>query len=253
MKSAILLNTCKEKIRKKDWIILGCIFIVLLFFFSSSNSTLSFRGRALTNFDTLLPFFMNAGIFTCAIASILMSAGSIPAEYDRKTSYLVWSRGIRQTEYHLSVAVGNSICAIATALLFYLITAFWLLQKGNGGMILRLPAAFFLTLPTLLVLSFFSSAISIKLPFPASCLILLTVFILGMFKNVLSILIGTLEGGVTVFLRTIIRFIPNFSDMVKQSHNFLLQKKVDIHIMLGTLLLLYCSLLLLHILRRKEA
>lgn len=253
MNWAIIKNTCKEKLRKKDWIILSIVMILLFLFFSSSNSTLTVAGREITDIKTMFPYFMLASSIVCGFASIIMSAGTIPVEYERKNSYLIWARKISQTKYHISLAVGNSFACIAATLVCYLTAVLLLFIKNEAMMLFCLPISFFLTLLVCLSLTFLTSALSVILPSPAVILITSLLFVLGTVKNILSMLLLTMDGGATAILRVLVRLIPNYYDMMEQSVIFIQNQKIDIHLLFTVLLLQYFALVLLIVLRRKEA
>ena len=253
MNSAIILNTCKEKLLRKDWIILSAVMLLLLLFFSGSNSTITVGGQELTDWAMMFPYFMIVGSLACGLSAIFMSAGAIPLEYERKNSHLVWTRGVSQPRYHFSVAVGNAFAATMAVAIFYLTCGIFTLMKNGDAIFVRLPVSFLLTLLVAITLSFLTSALSVKLPPAATTIIMAVVFVIGIMKNILNMLVSTMEGGSAAILRAAIYIWPNFSDMAAQASNFAQGRAVDIHMILGTGLMMYAGIVLLYILRRKEA
>ena len=253
MNRAIILNTCKEKLRRKDWIILGAVMLLLLLFFSGGNSSITVGGQELTDWVMLFPYFMIVGSLACGLSAIFMSAGAIPLEYERKNSHLIWARGISQPRYHFSVALGNAFGTAMAAAMFYITCIIFTLAKNGAAILARLPVSFLLTLLVVFALSFLTSALSVKLPPAAATIIMALVFIIGIMKNVLNMLVSSMEGGSAAILRGAVYIWPNFSDMTAQAGNFAQGRAVDIHSLLGAGLMMYAGMVLLYILRRKEA
>lgn len=254
MKTAIVLNTVREKIRKKQILSTGLITAVLLFFFVSGNSTITIGNQQVTELSMLLPIYLTVGSLVCGLAAILLSAGSIPAEYERKSSYLVSVRDIPQSVYHVSVAAGNSLAAAATTVFFYLSCLIFLLVKqADVNLFLRLPAAFLLTLGLVVALSFLTTGFSVKLPPAAAGVLVSSLFILGMLKHVLTLLSSSLTGALSVVLKRVVRFVPDFYGISSQSANYLIDSRIDWHSVFLLLLTAYAGLVLLWMLRRKEA
>ena len=254
MNKAIILNTLKEKLSKKHILIVTILFAVLLFFFSAENSSISIGGKQLTDIDMLLPYFLLTGTFICALTAIFASANSIPIEYERKNSYLIWPRGISQSNYHISVSLGSAAFSAIITIVFYLTyITFILLKGGDMSLLGTVPISFLLTLSLIFPLSFITSALSVKLGFVTSSVIISALFVCGMFKGIFVMLLSAMQGTTSEVLKHALKVIPNFYDISAQASNFAQSMKFDLHILLGALLLMYFGLILLYVLKRKEA
>lgn len=253
MSVAIIKNIYKENMRNKTLIIAGVAILLLLLFFGSGNSTVMIAGEEMTGITNLLPIFLIVGSVVCSLSAIFLSSFSIPKEYERKNSYLIWSRNISQAKYHTSVATGNLLVSAAITFLFYLSCAILIAIKGRLDLLSALPVSFIITLIMVASVSFISSALSVVL-FPSIASIITSVIlILGLAKSLLSTLVSTLSGGASFILRFLVRIIPDFYKLASQANNFIQNGKIHIHTILLGALLIYTGIVLLHLLCRKEA
>ena len=108
----IIKNAIRERIRRKEAYVVLAIALFLLFFCSGENSTIMTDGESLTGFHNM---FMVMHVLVHAagcILAVLLSYRTIPNEYARKTSHLVWVRGISQPVYHGGLTIANILASI---------------------------------------------------------------------------------------------------------------------------------------------
>ena len=97
----IAFTALKEKIRRKE------LYIV------------SVNGEAVTDYKILAPILLIVVNTISCILAVIMSLGTIPNEYERNTSHLVWIRKIPQYRYHGELALANIFTGlISEAILF---------------------------------------------------------------------------------------------------------------------------------------
>ena len=105
----IVLNVVKEKIRKKMLYITTVLGILVVMIFSSDMGSLTIGGKNIKDYYVLIPILINVVNFLSGAIALAMSITTIPNEYERRTSHLIWSRGISQSKYHIDLAIGNVI------------------------------------------------------------------------------------------------------------------------------------------------
>lgn len=92
----IVLNVVKEKIRKKMLYITTVLGILVVMIFSSDMGSLTIGGKNIKDYYVLIPILINVVNFLSGAIALAMSITTIPNEYERRTSHLIWSRGISQ-------------------------------------------------------------------------------------------------------------------------------------------------------------
>lgn len=110
----ITLTAVKEKIRRKELYIVSAIgiFIILLFGTGSDSSSLSINGVAITDYKMLAPILLIVVNAISCVLTAVMSLSTIPNEYERNTSHLIWIRKIPQYRYHIELALSNMITGL---------------------------------------------------------------------------------------------------------------------------------------------
>lgn len=138
----IIKNAIRERIRRKEAYVVLAIALFLLFFCSGENSTIMIDGESLTGFHNM---FMVMHVLVHAagcILAVLLSYRTIPNEYARKTSHLVWVRGISQPVYHGGLTIANILASIGGLGLLYFAMAVYALLQGQSVCVLRLIPGF---------------------------------------------------------------------------------------------------------------
>ena len=96
----IMKNALRERIRRKDIYVVMVIGLFIVLLCMSGTVTLSIDGVPVTEIRMLLPFVLNVASVIGGAMAVALSLRTIPNEYERKTSHLVWMRGISQWNYH---------------------------------------------------------------------------------------------------------------------------------------------------------
>ena len=160
----IIKNAIRERMRRKEAYVVLAIALFLLLFCSGENSTIMIDGESLTGFHNM---FMVMHVLVHAagcILAVLLSYRTIPNEYARKTSHLVWVRGISQPIYHGGLTIANILASIGGLGLLYLAMAVYALLQGQSACALRLIPGFFVMAASVALVSLWTSVVSIRLP-----------------------------------------------------------------------------------------
>ena len=249
----ITKGVIKENRHRKDIYIVTAVGIMFILSFSGANMQLSVYGQPITAYAVLAPIVLGVLGFLAAAFSIIVSLGTIPNEYKRGTSHLVWVRAISQPRYHGGLMLGSVLSSLATLAALYAGFAGFLFLKGGAGDLIRLPMAFMLSCLPVIALSVLASVASIKLPAMAAGLLSFAVLIAGTAHPLLSTLANTLGGFGGSALRVALNILPNLYTLHAQASNLLFGRALDIHSLMGGLLMIYGLAHLLFVLKKKEA
>ena len=205
----IAAHAIKEKIRRKELYIVAMIGVLVLILFSADGSTISIAGKPITDYDNLTPIFLIMVNAICGALAIFLSLKTIPNEYERKTSHLVWIRGISQTRYHSELAIANGIsCMLAEGIMFIGMILFTLMKHRQDQLWKLIPAYFIMALGIWIV-SLLTSLLSIIFPGMVAGLIAAIVYLAGIFHSVLELFGNMVSGLVGKLLDIVLWIVPN--------------------------------------------
>lgn len=250
---SIVKGGIREKLGRKDIYIVSIICMLFVALFSMSNMNFSINGEPVTAYKNLMPILLIIVWGFGAALSIALSINTIPKEYERGTSHLIWVRHVPQWKYHGSLVLSNILSSFTALLFMFVAFSVFVFLKGDSLSILRIVGAFFVLALCTAIISTLTSVLSIKLPGMVSGFIALTVLLIGTFNPLLSTLANTLGGFPSQVLRFLLKLFPNFYDIQQQAANILLGKTVDVHALIGGTITLYIIVQFLFILKRKEA
>lgn len=249
----IMKNALRERIRRKELYIVIGIALLLLFMCGSGAATLSLDGKPVTDFDNMFGVMHVISSFASCLLALVMSLRTIPNEYERRTSHLVWIRNVPQSRYHLCLAAANAISACLSAAVFYLGIAVYAVSRGRADCLPRMLPAFLILCINVVLVSTAVSVLSIALPsFLVGAVGLVYVLsgalhgILDVYKNV----IGGLSGGLVKLLLWI---TPDLNAIQAQARNLVMGKNMEVHCVLAGLLTIYLFSLGFFLIKRKEA
>ncbi len=249
----ITKNAWKERMRRKELYIVVAIGILLLLLCGSDSGTLMINGEPITSFDnmfTVLHVLMNA---VGSFLAVILSIRTIPNEYERKNSHLIWVRGISQETYHVGLALANVLSSMFAMGILYLALAGYVVANGRMDVLIRMIPAFLIVCLNVALGSLFVSVLSIKLlPMATGALGIIFVMV-GILHGVLDIY-KSIAGGVSgAFLKGLLYILPDMHGIQKQAQNLMTQQQVDIHLILIGMLMLYIISIGLFVFKRKEA
>ena len=188
--------------------------------------------------------------------AVALSLRTIPNEYERKTSHLVWMRGISQWNYHGQLALANVISSVAALFILYAGVMAYntrIGSKGETGILLRSIPGFLVFASGTAGVSLFTSAMSLALPEMAAGTLSAILMLAGTMQPVIRTLSGIVSGVSRGILRGILVLTPDLYGAAAQAGKFLLGEKVEVHSILGGLLFLYAGAVLVLVIHRKEA
>lgn len=249
----IMKNALRERIRRKDIYVITAVGLLMILMCMSGAATLSIDGIPVTEFSMMMPLVLHVVSVLGGVLAVVLSLRTIPAEYERKTSHLVWIRGISQWNYHGQLALANIISSVGALFLLYAGVMVSAGLKGETGVLARSIPGFLIYAVGTAGASLFTSALSLKLPGMAAGVISAGVMLAGTMSPIVETLSGIVSGVPRGILRGMLLLTPDLYKMESQAGEFLLGEAVDVHCLLGGFLFLYIGAALLFVFRRKEA
>lgn len=225
----MITTVVKEKMRRKSLYIISILSLLSMLLLSSANSTIAINGKPITSFNELFPVvIMLVHLIACGLA-IAVSVGTIPKEYAEERSHLVWVRGVRQSVYHLHLALGNLLTSWFYTLLLYSGLVVFVLAKGEGVIIWRLLPVFLLGCLPVGICSLFASAFSLKLETFAAGFISAMIMIVGSLHPIIETLSRTLNGAMKIGFTWFLQIVPDLYDLQHQGAVFMRGNSPDGH------------------------
>lgn len=249
----IAKNALRERMQRKDMYVVVAIGILLVTLCFSGTATLSVNGVPVTAFETMLPLMLNVITVIGGGIAIALSLRTIPNEYERRTSHLVWVRGISQRRYHGSLALANIISSVGALFVLYLVVLVFAGIKGEYEVLLKAIPAFFLYAMGTAAVSLFTTVTSLVLPGMAAGVVSTAFMLIGTMHPVLETLSGIVSGAARVMVQGLLFAVPNLYEIACQAGLVLSGKAVEIHTILGGLCVLYVCTMLVCLIQKKEA
>lgn len=249
----ITINALKEKIRRKELYVVAILGLFLVIFFSSGGGTLTIGGEPITGYHKMAPIMVIVVNALSAALAIALSIRTIPNEYERKTSHLIWIRDVKQWQYHAALSLANIISSLMAALIMYAGLFVFAIIKHETQGIYRLIPAFFIMAIGVCIVSLFTSLLSIVLPGMAAGVIAIGCFLVGILHSVLDIvrnMVGGFTGGI---LSILLKIIPDLNEIQAQAGHMISGEAISAHVILKDLLILYILTLFFFVFKKKEA
>lgn len=246
----IAITALKEKIRRKELYIVSAIGVLILLLFGTGAGSLSIGGVAVTDYRILAPILLTVvNAINCMLA-VVMSLDTIPKEYERGTSHLVWIRKVPQWHYHGELALANMAAGLVSeAILFVPLLGLMLMNQRADQLWKLLPAWLILGINVAIV-SMLTSMLSILLPRFAAGAVSCGVALAGIFHSVLGTLKDMVGGFGGDMIRYALKLIPSLHDIQAQAGSVLYGGKLNFHVILTGLLAVYGYTILLLLLQR---
>lgn len=249
----IASTAIKEKIRRKELYIVSVIGVFILLIFGTGTGSLSINGVAVTDYTMLAPIFLIVVNAISCVLTMIMSLSTIPNEYERKTSHLVWIRGILQARYHGELAVANILTGLACEAILFVAMLVFVCTQGRGEEAWRLLPAYLLVAINITIVALLTSVLTIVVPKSVAGTVAAAVVLGGIFHRLLYLLKDILGGFGGVLLRYILKVIPNLHEIQTQAGNVLCGTKVDAHAIWAGAFVIYVLVVILLVLKRSEA
>lgn len=250
---SIAVTALKEKIRRKELYIVSIIGVLILLVFGTGTGSLSINGVAITDYKMLAPILIVVVNAVGCVLTLIMSLSTIPNEYERHTSHLVWIRGISQARYHGELALANIFAGlISEGILFVAMLAF-VITQGKVDEAWRLIPAYLIVGINITIMALLTSVLTVILPkFVAGSIAAAVVFV-GIFHGLLSTLKDMLGGFGGQLIKYILKVIPDLHNMQTQAGNVFRKAKVDAHSIWVGLLIIYILVVCIMVAKKKEA
>lgn len=249
----ITLTALKEKLRRKELYIVSVIGVLILFIFSTGTGTISIDGKEITEYETLAPILLVVVNAVGCVLSSVMSVGTIPSEYERKTSHLIWIRGVSQSRYHGELALANVISGLASEGILFIAMGIFAAVNDKTSELLKLIPAYLIIAVNIASVCLVSTALSIILPKIAAGALSAAISLIGIFHSVLYTLKDILGGFGGELIKYTLKIIPDLHSVQTQAGKIISGDNADIHIILKGLLAVYIFTAFIFIFKRKEA
>ncbi len=249
----IMKNAWKERMRRKELYIVVAIGILILLLCSTGTASISIEGEAITSFDNMFMVIHTMMNAVGSILAVILSIRTIPNEYERRNSHLIWVRGISQHTYHAGLSLANVLSSMAAMGILYLALAGYVIANGRMDYLVRMLPAFLIVSINVAIGSFLVSVLSIKLPTAAASAIGIGVVIVGILHGVLDIYKNIAGGVAGTVINTLLTILPDMNGIQTQAQNLMAQKTVDVHMIFVGILILYMISIGLFVFKRKEA
>lgn len=242
-----------ERVRRKELYIIFGLGVLMILLSCTGEASITIDGQELTGFQNkLMVFHILVNAFSCFLSAVL-SMCTIPNEYERRNSHLVWIRGVSQQKYHGGLCIANCIVNVSVLFVFYVLLATFLIMNGQAKMLGSLVPAFFITCLNVLFVCVFTSVLSIKCPvFITGAFSILYVFV-GVFYPLFSMLQNILGGIGGKLIGLILKIIPNLHAVQSQAYHLILGDGIKMHKIFAILLFIYVASIGNFIFKRKEA
>lgn len=249
----IMSNALKERIRRKELYIVVAIGVLLILFCGSDSTSISINGEPLVSFRNMfMVMHVLIHVIGCILA-VILSLRTIPKEYERHTSHLVWVRGISQVKYHSGLAAANVLATALAVGILYVVLAGYAVAKGQASYVLKMLPAYLIVAISVSLVSLFVSVLSICLPSMAVGALAVLFAGVGVLHGLLELLKSTVGGISGACISFLLRIIPDLNGLQKQAYNLIMGEHIDAHLLWTGLFALWVISLGLLLFKKKEA
>lgn len=245
----IAITALKEKIRRRDLYIVSGIGVLILLLFGSGSGSLSIGGVPVTDYRVLGPVMLIVVNAVSCILTAVMSVGTIPNEYERGASHLIWIRHVPQWRYHGELAFANVLAGwISETILFAAMFVFMLINH-RADQLWRLAPAWLILGINVAAVGLLASLLSVLLPKFAAGAIASAAALAGIFHSLLGVLKDMAGGFGGELIRYALKLVPNLHEIQAQAGKALYGGRVDVHVILTGLLAVYVYTALLFVVK----
>ena len=249
----IAFTALKEKIRRKELYIVSAIGAFILLVFGTGSGSLTINGEAVTDYKILAPILLIVVNAISCVLAVIMSLGTIPTEYERNTSHLVWIRKIPQYRYHGELALANTFTGLISEAILFVAMFIIMMSKGRADEFLQLVMAYFIIGLNVTIVCVMTSALSIVIPKFMAGAIASAAMLVGIFSSLLATLKDIIGGFGGVMVKYALKVIPNLHGIQSEAANALCGNHIDIHVILSGFIVSYVLTVLFLVFKRREA
>lgn len=249
----IMINALRERIRRKELYVVMVIGIFMILFCGSNSTSITINGEPLTGFRNMfMVMHVLIHVVGCILA-VILSINTIPREYERHNSHLVWVRGISQTAYHGGLAAANLAASAIAVGILYLVLAGYAAVKGYAIYIPKMIPAYLIVVVSVSLVSLWASVLSICLPPFLTGVLAAGFAMVGILYGFLELFRSMVGGGSGLCISILLRVIPDLNGLQKQAYHLIMGEHMDAHLLWTALLALWVISVGLIVLRKKEA
>ena len=249
----IAMTAFKEKIRRKELYIVSAIGILVLLIFGTGTGTLSIDGVPITDYTMLAPILLVVLNALACILAFITSFSTIPNEYERRTSHLVWIRNVSQARYHGELTLANILAGLVSEAILFVVLFIFMLTNGRAAELWRLIPVYLIIAINVVIVSTLTGMLSIVIPKTFAASISVVATLVGIFHELLYLLKDVIGGFGGMLVKYVLKILPDLHSIQSQAGNVLCGKDFDIHTILVGLLFAYIFTVLILVLKRKEA
>ena len=247
----IAVTALREKIRKKIFIAVTVISALLTLLLSTGSTTLTIGGEPLTGYNIMMPVVMTVMHAVSCIMAMVMSLGTIPAEYERRTHHLILTRGVSQARYHGELTLANVGASLISHGIFMAGAAVYMVSQGHGRELPMMLPAYLISGLGAAVVSTLSTALSAVMGRLPAGLIAGTVTLAGIFAPLLE-LAKSMAGGLAGKLLGVMLFLlPDLNSMQSAAAKLLTGKGSGLHPVFTGMFYIYLFAMFVMIYKRK--
>lgn len=249
----IAKNALRERIRRKELYIVVAVGILILLLCSSGTATIMMNGEPITSFDNMIVVMHTMVAAVGCLLAVVLGIRTIPNEYERKDSHLVWVRGISQPVYHGGLALANILSAMLATGILYFALAVYIVANGRTDYLVRMLPAFLIVCIAVATASLFTSVLSIVFPVAVTGILGILFALGGILHGILDLYKNVAGGVAGTLLKGLLFVLPDMNGIQQQARRLMAQGSVDVHLILTGLLAIYVLSVGIMVFRRREA
>lgn len=249
----IMINALRERIRRKELYVVMIVGTFMILFCGSNSTSITINGEPLAGFGNMfMVMHVLIHVVGCILA-VILSINTIPREYERHNSHLVWVRGISQTVYHGGLAAANLAASAIAVGILYLVLAGYAAVKGYSFYIPQMILAYLIVAVSVSLVSLWASVLSICLSSFLTGVLAAGFAVVGILHGFLELFRSMVGGGSGLCISILLRVIPDLNGLQKQAYHLIMGEYVDAHLLWTALLSLWVISVGLIMLRKREA
>ena len=247
----IALTALREKIRKKIFIAVTVIAALLTLLLATGSTTITVGGEPLTGYQIMMPVVMTVFHAVSCIMTIVISLGTIPAEYERRTHHLILTRGVSPARYHGALTLANVGASLISHAIFMICAAVYMISQGHTAELLKLFPAFLISGLSITAVSTMTTALSAAMAKLPAGLIAVTATLAGIFAPLLNLAKSMAGGFAGKLLGGVLFIVPDLNSIQSAAGKLLTGKGTEIHPIFTGLLYTYIFVMITIVYRRK--
>lgn len=247
----IAITALREKIRRKIFIAVLVVSGMITLFFSTGSASISVGGETVTDYKILLPIVLTTVHAVSCMMAAVISLGTVPTEYERRTHHLILTRGISQARYHGELAAANIMASLISHGIFFVGAAVYMAANDHAGDILMLVPAFFISGISIAVVSSLATWLSVFLPKLPAGLITAAATVFSVCYPLVKLLKGAAGGFAGILLKGLLFLLPDLNSIQSCAGRLITEGSADAHSIFIGLFYTYIFIMGIMLCKRK--